>query len=108
MQPRSFPNTTGKWFLSIRWHAKEHVSISATSRRKIQTPWKADPHVSLHPRRQAVSTFGYGRRVLALGVAELSIVGCGFTSLKFPTPDADAASFATMRSPLYTSILLSL
>jgi hypothetical protein len=40
-------------------HVKQHVNISSVSRRRIQTPWKAGPHVSLHPVRQALSCGGY-------------------------------------------------
>jgi hypothetical protein len=66
MQPKSFPNTTGKWLLSIRWHAKEHVSISATSRRRIQTPWKAGLT---------------SRCILGSKLFYPSVVGAGFRSL---------------------------
>ncbi len=33
-------------------HVKQHVSTFVTSRKRIQTPSKADSHVSLHPRQQ--------------------------------------------------------
>jgi putative SOS response-associated peptidase YedK len=77
------------------------INISGILRRRSQTPWKADPRVSLRLRQQALSSFGYRRVSDKQKIAEAFQVRVGLDDLDF-MPNEDITP-GTMQPLVFTN-----